>query len=227
VNGKIVFTRRVNLGNYEHKECSADISFNVADEDDWLDQKGIVDRAADFAAEVVETRLGIRKPSEVTAAVLDRVQQSAAQHLTSAAIHDLNAGYIVPPRKNKAPPQPVPVTVAQLPQFVMDPLSEDATLPETDDDPLASAGVVSAASAPANGAASGDTLADLDAELAEIPREVHNDELHTACRSFVQQHGTRGKVALQRLLAGYSPQIAGIPMTRRLPFLGELAVLAP
>jgi hypothetical protein len=56
MNGKVYFTRRINLGNYEHKEFSAEISFS---------EEETIDTAADLAVETVETRLGLRKVAQV------------------------------------------------------------------------------------------------------------------------------------------------------------------
>jgi hypothetical protein len=55
MNGKVYFTRRINLGNYEHKEFSAEISFS---------EEETIDTAADLAVETVETRLGLRKVAQ-------------------------------------------------------------------------------------------------------------------------------------------------------------------
>lgn len=237
MNGKIVFTRRVNLGNYEHKECSADISYTVDDDQDWLHQKGIVDRAADLAEEVVERKLGLNERIKRADVLKKPEPEQSIGHRVADAFGV--------PRK----PEPV-VQLADKPNdeygktfTKMDPLSEDWALVA---DPLASAGVVSAPSAPVNGAASGsladplavgaepssgpaaDTLADLDAELAAIPREVSNDELENAARSYVMRHGKPGYLALRRMKDKYTEtQIVTIPQERRLAFLGELAELTP
>src|SRR5271165_812631 len=72
--GKINYTRKI-IGDAGSKELAAEIPFFVVDEDDYINQKSVIDRVADLAIEVVESRLGFPRREPVDESAFDSYEK--------------------------------------------------------------------------------------------------------------------------------------------------------
>jgi hypothetical protein len=213
VNGKVYFTRRINLGNYEHKEFSAEISFS---------EEETIDTAADLAVETVETRLGLRKVAQVLKAAGEEAAPKKSK--IGAFIEAVEAADVAQAAADAAAAEvgalDEPIIVDSEPVVGEPVVGEPIIVEPVVGEPIIVEPVVGEARRALAAAASeeGDPLAD---------RVVDNDELYRAVQAFIMKHGARGKIAVIGMLLGYAEQLAAIPEERRLAFLAELAGLTP
>ena len=243
--GTVHYLRRVNTGNYEHKEFAADIAWSADEGDDMAMTNELIEIAANRALSVVEKWLSPgaklepapRQPTD--AQVAARLAHNEAPD-TRHAFADLSDP--VSPRKPRKPRSPAAVQAIEEGNAAKARLAAkaagdtelggdanpDGTYKHTGDvelldDPVDdfAAGPVMIDSIPEY--TDDLTEADIDQMLVEAPRDVDDKELVVAMTKAVQKGF---KISAMNLVREYTQtQLVTIPQNRRVDFLARLEAL--
>ena len=237
--GTVHYLRRVNTGNYEHKEFAADIAWSADEGDDMAMTNELIEIAANRALSVVEKWLSPgaklepapwlspgaklepapRQPTD--AQVAARLAHNEAPD-TRHAVADLSDP--VSPPKPRKPRSPAAVQAIEEGNAAKARLAAKAA-GDTElggdanpDGTYKHTGDVELLDDP------GDlTEADIDQMLVEAPREVDDKELVVAMTKAVQKGF---KISAMNLVREYTQtQLVTIPQDRRVDFLTRLEAL--
>lgn len=217
--GAVRFERRVNTGNYEHKQFSADISWSAEDADDPVRALLMQERAAQEALDIVHRALGLEPVSRQaqTAVQQDRAPEAQPAPLPEAELVTLAPANVIGRPRRAAKPavktlaEEKAEAVAEARQRMQervdqgDPLAADAT----QGDPLA------------GDATQGDPLAEEDF-LSALP-ELTPQDTYRVMVETVKRLGDA--IRPRQVLGRYAPQVSAIPPERRQAFVEELRAL--
>ncbi len=218
-SGTISYGRKVNPGNYEHKEFKAEISWVVDDTEDHACALDMIERASNTAVMVVHKRLGL--PDEI-------IRKADAEFAARPVF-----GVVPTPIPVSAPAPVKEAVVAETPAQAEERTKRHrATKVEMEERAR-----IKADGDAAKARLSADPLLELTAEMVVDADPVLDDEL-TALPPDVtdadMQHAAQRKAAqggdwalkVRKLIGAYAPQMAMIPQERRRKFLDDLGALS-
>ena len=227
--GVASYLRRINTGNYEHKEFKAEISWVAEPEDSQLTAEEWLERAADTAIAVVHQRLGLTErpvenhtppvetpvppapPVENHTPPVENPVPPALPVEEPVAAHNLDAETKRITRRTKAE-LAAGVSLEEAAQR----RAAEATKAATPKPPVEPLIVVD----------NGDPLLDMDEdedELTALPPAIDDGELKAAAERKV--HELQDAVKIRQLIGKYAQQMSMIPQERRRAFLDELVAL--
>lgn len=218
-NGVVNFLRRIKTGDYEHKEASVTLNFNIPEDMGIAEAAGHIERIGQMAETKAHVMLGLVKAGATHALavvekavepVTDRVDEIVNKIMTDAsAVADEAANSetakrleaeLTKPRRNRPPkvdPKPDPASVVEEP-------AQPAVTSPADDDPFAEDGDVFSAAEPEV------TASDMISAVTKKNGEIRNP---TAIKTLIGQFVAPPKT------------VRDIPQVRRREFLDKLAAL--
>lgn len=219
--GLVSYLRRVNTGNYEHKEFRADISWS-AEEEGGAEE--MIERAADMAVGVVHQRLGLASGEAMPVQVVETgfgvgpgmaaVAEQRAENEEKIKRHRATKAEMEHRAQVKADGDAAKARLQAPPEQIVDPFVDDA--------PLSSAPAATSGSA-AGGQDADPLLGEVSDELTALPPDISNDDLIRAAEK--KKAELKDALAIRRLIGAYAVQLSMIPQSRRGEFLAELAAL--
>lgn len=233
-SGVVRYLRRVNTGNYEHKEFSADISWSVDDGDAPLAADEMMEIAADRAVRVVHERLGLAErplpqlgPPVVETSVATPLSTAAGACPPTANVtgklvsHDPKPTKAAKAAASSPEQQEVEAIKAKVAARLV---SEGKTVPTAD--PLLDAAKAADPLLGDEPPGADDPLAgisDDDDPLTALPQEIGDDDLLAAAEKAIVR--VNDAIKVRRVIGKYAKQLPMIPQDRRQAFIDELAAL--
>lgn len=199
--GSISVARRINTGDYSHKEAKAEVHYTIEGDEGAAVLSGIAGRLALLnVAEVLATTVKLNETPEITVGApesvkSDQVEQADAgfppfagvkRHRRTKAEMEAARAAETPPADPMMPSEPAQNPVASTPQ-------SDAAPVQTD-------------------------------EWAQPLSEISDKELNNACNETMQR--IKNKLLIQGAIAQYTDgAVSTIPQAERAKFLAELKAL--
>ena len=207
-DGSVHYARRVNLGNYEHKEFSADISWSADDADVPEDVEAIMGIVATHAVDMVHGRLGIERTALEQVPVEAPAPAEPAAPITfkqAAALPPVDLGMvaeIVPPKKRS----PALEEAIKEREAALARLTAAASSGEVIDDPLA---------------------LDASEPVSNTEAEMSHDELYPAINRLMLHKPATMIAGYREILGEFgATQMAQVPADRRREFLAKVTTFA-